>query len=77
MDGTMGIFLILISLFMAWFPVRFRRNVIVYIRWIHCVVVYAVGGDVSGEPVPGEPEGDCRHQRACRCVATLAVCCFG
>lgn len=31
MDGTMGIFLILISIFMAWFPVRLRRNVIVYI----------------------------------------------
>ena len=31
MDATMAIFLILISIFMAWFPVRLRRNVIVYI----------------------------------------------
>jgi hypothetical protein len=31
MDATMAIFLILISLFMAWFPVRMRRNVIVYV----------------------------------------------
>ena len=31
MDGTMALFLIIISLFMAWFPVRMRRNVIVYI----------------------------------------------
>jgi hypothetical protein len=31
MDGTMAIFLILISIFMGWFPVRLRRNVIVYI----------------------------------------------
>jgi len=31
MDGTMAIFLIIISIFMAWFPVRMRRNVIVYI----------------------------------------------
>jgi hypothetical protein len=30
-DGTMATFLILISIFMAWFPVRLRRNVIVYI----------------------------------------------
>jgi hypothetical protein len=29
--GTAAIFLILISLFMAWFPVRLRRNVILYI----------------------------------------------
>jgi hypothetical protein len=31
MDGTIAIFLILISLFLLWFPVRLRRNVIVYI----------------------------------------------
>jgi hypothetical protein len=31
MDGTMALFLITISLFMGWFPVRMRRNVIVYI----------------------------------------------
>jgi hypothetical protein len=31
MDGTMAIFLIIISIFMGWFPVRLRRNVIVYI----------------------------------------------
>jgi hypothetical protein len=31
MDGTMASFLIIISMFMAWFPVRMRRNVIVYI----------------------------------------------
>jgi hypothetical protein len=31
MNGTIAIFLILISLFMAWFPVRLRRNVIAYI----------------------------------------------
>jgi hypothetical protein len=31
MDGTMAAFLILISMFMAWFPVRLRRNVIIYI----------------------------------------------
>ncbi len=31
MDGTMAIFLILLSGFLAWFPVRMRRNVIVYI----------------------------------------------
>jgi hypothetical protein len=31
MDATMAIFLILISVFMAWFPVQLRRNVIVYI----------------------------------------------
>jgi hypothetical protein len=31
MNATMAIFLILISLFIAWFPVRMRRNVIVYI----------------------------------------------
>jgi hypothetical protein len=31
MDATMAIFLILISMFMAWFPVRMRRNVIVFI----------------------------------------------
>ena len=31
MDATMAIFLILISIFLAWFPVRMRRNVIVYI----------------------------------------------
>jgi hypothetical protein len=30
-DGMMAMFLILISLFMTWFPVRMRRNVIVYI----------------------------------------------
>lgn len=30
MDATMAIFLVLISLFMAWFPLRMRRNVIVY-----------------------------------------------
>jgi hypothetical protein len=31
MDATMAIFLILMLLFMAWFPVQLRRNVIVYI----------------------------------------------
>lgn len=31
MNATMAIFLIFISIFMAWFPVRMRRNVIVYI----------------------------------------------
>lgn len=31
MDSTMAIFLIFISVFMAWFPVRLRGNVIVYI----------------------------------------------
>jgi len=31
MGATMAIFLILISVFLAWFPVRMRRNVIVYI----------------------------------------------
>jgi hypothetical protein len=31
MDATMAIFLILIVIFMSWFPVRLRRNVIVYI----------------------------------------------
>lgn len=31
MDATMAIFLILILIFMAWFPVQMRRNVIVYI----------------------------------------------
>jgi hypothetical protein len=31
MDGIMAIFLILISLFLLWFPIRLRRNVIVYI----------------------------------------------
>jgi hypothetical protein len=31
MDATMAIFLIIISIFMTWFPVRLRRNVIVYI----------------------------------------------
>ena len=31
MDGAMALFLIIISIFMAWFPVRMRRNVIVYI----------------------------------------------
>jgi hypothetical protein len=31
MDATIAIFLILISVFMAWFPVQLRRNVIVYI----------------------------------------------
>jgi hypothetical protein len=31
MDATIGMFLILISLFLAWFPVRLRRNVFVYI----------------------------------------------
>ncbi len=29
-DGTMAVFLILISIFIAWFPVRLRRNVLVY-----------------------------------------------
>jgi hypothetical protein len=31
MDATMAIFLILLLIFLAWFPVRMRRNVIVYI----------------------------------------------
>ena len=31
MDSTMAIFLILISIFLAWFPVRMRSNVIVFI----------------------------------------------
>jgi hypothetical protein len=31
MDAAMAIFLIVISLFMAWFPVRLKRNVILYI----------------------------------------------
>jgi hypothetical protein len=31
MDATIAIFLILISIFLTWFPVRMRRNVIVYI----------------------------------------------
>lgn len=31
MDATMAIFLVIISIFMTWFPVRLRRNVIVYI----------------------------------------------
>lgn len=31
MNGTIAIFLILISFFMTWFPVRLRRNVIAYI----------------------------------------------
>jgi hypothetical protein len=30
-NATIAAFLVLISLFMAWFPVRLRRNVIVYI----------------------------------------------
>ena len=30
MDGTTALFLIIISIFMAWFPVRMRRNVILY-----------------------------------------------
>jgi hypothetical protein len=29
-DGAMAIFLIIISLFVAWFPVRMRRNVFIY-----------------------------------------------
>jgi hypothetical protein len=31
MDATMALFLVLISIFLGWFPVRMRRNVIVYI----------------------------------------------
>jgi hypothetical protein len=31
MNATMAIFLILISIFMAWFPVRMRSNVVIYI----------------------------------------------
>ena len=31
MNGSIAIFLVLISVFMAWFPVRLRRNVIAYI----------------------------------------------
>jgi hypothetical protein len=31
MDAMMAIFLILLSVFLAWFPVRMRRNVIVYL----------------------------------------------
>jgi hypothetical protein len=31
MDATIALFLIFISIFMAWFPVRLRRNVVVYI----------------------------------------------
>ena len=31
MDATMAMFLILISAFIAWFPVRMRKNVIIYI----------------------------------------------
>lgn len=30
-DGTMAVFLLLISMFIAWFPVKLRSNVIVYI----------------------------------------------
>jgi hypothetical protein len=31
MNATMAIFLIIISIFLVWFPVKMRRNVIVYI----------------------------------------------
>ncbi len=31
LDATIAIFLILISIFLAWFPVRMRRNVVVYL----------------------------------------------
>jgi hypothetical protein len=31
MDSTIAIFLIIISVFIAWFPVKLRRNVIIYI----------------------------------------------
>jgi hypothetical protein len=31
MEATIALFLIFISIFMAWFPVRMRRNVVVYI----------------------------------------------
>lgn len=31
MDATIAIFLILVTIFLMWFPVRLRRNVIVYI----------------------------------------------
>ncbi len=31
MDAIMALFLVLISIFLGWFPVRMRRNVIVYI----------------------------------------------
>jgi hypothetical protein len=31
MDAAMALFLVIMSMFMAWFPVRMRRNVIVYI----------------------------------------------
>jgi hypothetical protein len=31
MDGAMALFLVIISIFMAWFPVRLKRNVILYI----------------------------------------------
>jgi hypothetical protein len=33
-DGTMAVFLILISMFIAWFPVKLRKNVIMYIGGI-------------------------------------------
>jgi hypothetical protein len=48
LNATIAIFLILISLFIAWFPVRMRRNVILYISgfivWLlsHAAAVHVV-----------------------------------
>ena len=57
MDATMGIFLILISIFVGWFPVRLRRNVIVYISgfivWTlsRSVLAYVVAQSFGNKPV--------------------------
>ncbi len=63
----MAAFLVLISLFMAWFPVRLRRNVIVYIGGF---IVWALTRSLAcafGEPVP---------QKLCaiRAIGSIHMC---
>lgn len=67
MDGTIGIFLILISLFMAWFPVRLRRNVIAYIAGF---IIWTLTRSASAHLANRFP----KNLLAIRTISSLQMC---
>lgn len=67
MNGTIGIFLILISVFMAWFPVRLRRNVIAYVSGF---IVWTLTNSAGAHLVNNFP----KNLVAIRTISSIRMC---
>jgi hypothetical protein len=70
MDATIAIFLIIISIFLAWFPVQMRRNVIVYIGGF---IVWSLSRSAAVHLVNQWSA----NQRVSQAINTLQMCVAG